>query len=278
MNFLPDLASLPAPAVVESLDFETILQTLLADFASRYPDYTALLESDPAIKLLEVAAYREVLLRQRINQAARANLIAFATGTDLDHLAAFYGLPRQTDEQDARLRQRAQLRIASLAAHGTAEHYRLLALTASAHVLDVALRTLAPGRIELVLLVDLPEHASDALATVADALQADSAVTLGVEIGVRLANWRPVTIRAQLYRLPDAPLHTVDRVAQTLPGALAAQARIGRDLPRSWLMAQLHQHGIAHVDLLEPATDLVIADDEILAPGHITLIDAGVRR
>ena len=90
-----DLASLPTPAVIEPLAFETVFTELQAEFQSRYPDYSALLASDPAVKLLEVAAYREVLLRNRINAAAKASLLAFATGSDLDHLAAFYPCQRQ---------------------------------------------------------------------------------------------------------------------------------------------------------------------------------------
>lgn len=88
MTTLNDLASLPTPAVIEPLSFEDDLLGTADRIQSRYPDYSALLASDPAIKLLEVAAYREVLLRNRINAAAKASLLAFATGSDLDHLAA----------------------------------------------------------------------------------------------------------------------------------------------------------------------------------------------
>ena len=60
MSTLSDLASLPTPAVIETLSFETIFAELQTEFQARYPDYSALLASDPAVKLLEVAAYREV--------------------------------------------------------------------------------------------------------------------------------------------------------------------------------------------------------------------------
>ena len=89
-----DLSRLPAPTVVEAIDYETVLAALKADLVARWPDYTADLESDPAIKLLEVAAYREVLLRQRVNDAARAVLVATAIGSDLDHLGALLNVAR----------------------------------------------------------------------------------------------------------------------------------------------------------------------------------------
>jgi len=98
MNFTPslapELAGLPTPQVLETLRFEHIFDALLRDFRLRCPQYSALLASDPAIKLIEVAAYRELLLRARINEAARANLLAFAVGHDLEHLGAFYGVTR----------------------------------------------------------------------------------------------------------------------------------------------------------------------------------------
>lgn len=90
-----DLSKLPAPKIVEELSFEEILAAMRADFEGRCPGWTAAaLESDPANKILEVAAYRELLLRQRINEAARACMLAFASGSDLDHLSAFYAVSR----------------------------------------------------------------------------------------------------------------------------------------------------------------------------------------
>ncbi len=41
------------------------------------------LESEPATKLLQENAYRELLLRQRINEAAQAVMVAYAMGGDL---------------------------------------------------------------------------------------------------------------------------------------------------------------------------------------------------
>ena len=106
-----ELSTLPAPCIVEELSSDRIFASIWKDFIASYPDFSALLESDPAVKLIEVAAYREMLLRNRINIAARGQLLAYAAGTDLDHLAAFYGVERLAGEGDERLRLRIQLRI-----------------------------------------------------------------------------------------------------------------------------------------------------------------------
>lgn len=91
MKHLIDLSKLPAPQLIEELDYEAILNEMRKKLRELLPEWTGYeLESDPANKVLEVAAYREMLLRQRVNEAARGVLIAFAQGSDLDQLAAFY--------------------------------------------------------------------------------------------------------------------------------------------------------------------------------------------
>jgi phage-related baseplate assembly protein len=64
-----DLSSLPAPGVIEELDFEVILRAMRDDLVARFPPIAPVidLQSEPARKLLEVCAYRELLLRQRVN-------------------------------------------------------------------------------------------------------------------------------------------------------------------------------------------------------------------
>lgn len=97
-----DLSQLPAPSVVEPLDYEQILGAMLADLKTRDPSFTALVESDPAYKILEVAAYRELLIRQRVNDAGRSVMLAYAHGSDLDHLGALMGVVRLEDDGEER--------------------------------------------------------------------------------------------------------------------------------------------------------------------------------
>ncbi|EPM8673862.1 baseplate assembly protein, partial [Escherichia coli] len=82
-----DLNQLPAPDVVEELDFESILAERKATLISLYPEdqqeavaRTLTMESEPLVKLLEENAYRELIWRQRVNEAARAVMLACAAG------------------------------------------------------------------------------------------------------------------------------------------------------------------------------------------------------
>ena len=280
MTTLNDLASLPAPVVIESLSFETIFEELQTEFQSRSPDYSALLASDPAIKLLEVAAYREVLLRNRINEAAKASLLAFATGSDLDHLAAFYGVTRLTDETDEALRLRTRQRIIGFANAGGAAHYRYWALSASPEVADVEVDSPEPGRVRISVLAKGEEQ------TVSNAvLDAVRAVVLRDDIRVLTdtvevvpAELMPVAVYARLWLYPDAPLETLAAIQAVFASTLAACAGLGWDLTRSWIVGQLQRAGVHKVELLSPTTDIRVAANQAVSLLSLNLDFAGRER
>jgi len=277
MTTLNDLASLPAPAVIEPLSFETIFSELQTEFQSRYPDYSALSASDPAMKLLEVAAYREVLLRNRINTAAKASLLAFATGSDLDHLAAFYGVTRLMDETDEGLRLRTRQRIIGFANAGGAAHYRYWALSASPEVADVEVDSPAPGRVRISVLAKgeadtVPDAVLDAVRAV---VLRDDIRVLTDTVEVVAAELMPVTVHARLWLYPDAPLETLAAIQAVFTSTLAAYAGLGWDLTRSWIVGQLQRAGVHKVELLSPTTDIRVAANQAVRLASLNLEFAG---
>ena len=281
MNFTPslapELAGLPTPQVLETLRFETVFDALLRDFQVRYPQYSALLASDPAIKLIEVAAYRELLLRSRINEAARANLLAFAVGNDLEHLGAFYGVSRLPQEQDEPLRRRIRARIMGFANAGGAAHYRYWALSASPEVADVAVDSPGPGRVRISV---LPTGHSDTvpeslLETVRATVLRDDVQVLTDTVEVVPVSLVPVTVSAQIWLYPDTPLAVFEGLAPRLTRELAQAAVLGWDLTQSWLIGQLQQPGVHKVALSEPATDIRIHSTQAVRLTDVQLTFAG---
>ena len=277
MTTLSDLASLPTPAAIEALSFETIFSELQTEFQSRYPDYSALLASDPAIKLLEVAAYREVLLRNRINAAAKASLLAFATGSDLDHLAAFYGVTRLTDETDEALRLRTRQRIIGFANAGGAAHYRYWALSASPDVADVEVDSPEPGRVRISVLAKGEEQtvSNAVLNAVRAVVLRDDIRVLTDTVEVVAAELMPVTVHARLWLYPDAPLETLAAIQAVFASTLAAFAGLGWDLTRSWIVGQLQRAGVHKVELLSPTTDIRVAANQAVRLASLNLEFAG---
>jgi phage-related baseplate assembly protein len=149
-----DFSSIPAPIIIEELDYEAILEEMIADLRARDPSYTEILESDPGVKILEVAAARELTLRQRVNDALRATLLRFAIGADMDNLAAFYGVTRLLNEEDEALRLRTIERIMGSSTAGGAAWYRYQALSADDRVKDAAVSSPEPGEVLVSILSD----------------------------------------------------------------------------------------------------------------------------
>ncbi|MCG7548454.1 baseplate J/gp47 family protein [Pseudoalteromonas sp. Of7M-16] len=147
-----DLSRLPAPNLIEPLSFDKIRAEILDDFQTRFPDAELSLVSDPVVKLIESFAYRELLLRQRINDSASAVLLAHATSSELDYLGNRFGVerallvPADNDqvppreavyEQDERYRERIALALEGFSTAGPAGAYAFHALKGSQHVKDV---------------------------------------------------------------------------------------------------------------------------------------------
>jgi len=135
-----DLSRLPLPQAVRTLDYEALLARrrvrLKAAFDLASIPYDAeRLDSDPAMQLQQVDAYRELLAYAQINSAVRATMAAFAKGADLEHIAIRYGIVRMEGEDDDRLRWRVMLAPETWGV-GKLAGYLQGALTANALVRD----------------------------------------------------------------------------------------------------------------------------------------------
>src|SRR5690625_1620143 len=112
-----DLSLLPPPRIIDELTYEQILSERKAALLSITPDEeraelaeTLAMESEPLTRLLQESAYRELMLRQSINDAARRIMLAYAGGAALDHLGVnFRDAERLPEEADSAYRRRIQL-------------------------------------------------------------------------------------------------------------------------------------------------------------------------
>lgn len=147
-----DLSLLAPPDVVKQISFEEILKLRLEQFYQEMrqdqPDFPDLLESDPAMKLAQVFAYGEMLIRQDANEQALAVLLAFAKDNDLDHKAAERNLQRriispatentpEIKESNESLRKRVQLAPEGQTTAGSEGSYIFHGLNADPRVKDI---------------------------------------------------------------------------------------------------------------------------------------------
>ncbi|HAY0634731.1 TPA: baseplate assembly protein [Serratia marcescens] len=279
-----DLSQLPSPQIIEPLDFETILVDVKAVMIAAFPaDQQASvaaalsLESEPLSVIAQAMAYRELLLRRRINEGAAACMLSHAEGTDLDNLAANLDTERltitpETDtsdavmESDEALRLRAQSAFEGMSVAGPSAAYEYFARSASGKVADARATSPAPAEVVIAILsTDGDGTASpELLAAVTAAVNDEEVRPLGDRVTVRSADIVDYSIDAELFLYPGPESEPIINAAMaSLRGFWADNdKKIGRDVARSAISASLHVQGVQRVVLRSPSTDLQISDTQ----------------
>ena len=272
-----DLSGLPAPDVIPQPSFETRLAAKLASAIAQYPAFVDLVESDPAMKLLQADSYDEMILAQAFADAARGLLLAYATGPRLDHLAALYAVERLEGETDTALRQRVQLAPHSFSVAGPELAYVYWARSADPDVADATAVSPTPGQVVVTVLSASGDGvpASGVLDAVTELLTGPVR-PLTDEVIVQPASLVPFAIEAQLtvFAGPDQTLLLQTALA-SLSAHLAAARKLGRDVTRSALIAALHVANVQKVELLLPVADIVIDPSEIASVTATNVTIAG---
>ena len=271
-----DLSAMTPPDIIETLDYEAIVTDMRDDLVARFPAIVGVidLESEPARKLIEAFAYRELLLRARINDSARAVLLASSYGSNLDHLGALFATARQPDETDDRFRRRIQLAPEAFSVAGPKGAYQYHALTVAPWARDVSAVMTAPGTVRVTMLkagVD-PVPSPTELQSVLIALRDDAVRPLTDVVQVLGSQVVPVTIDARLtlYPGPDGTL-VQSRATAALSEWLERNRMLGMNLRRSAIFARLHQEGVHSVELVAPAEDVVLDENEVYAITALTV-------
>lgn len=276
-----DLTQLPAPSVVEVLDFEAILATRKAHLVSLLPEaeraaVTALLEleSEPATKLLEENAYQETILRNRVNEAGKAVMLAFALDGDLDQLGANVNVARLTitpanpnalppvaavmEDNDA-YRLRIQEAPDGLSVAGPKASYEFHARSSDGRVKDASATSPAPAHVTVTVLAnnDTGIAGADLLAIVARALNAEDVRPLGDRLSVQAAQVIDYQIEATLYIGvgPEVPI-LLDAARANAVRVSQPRRPLGHSIYRSACSAAVHVEGVRKVVLTSPAADI----------------------
>ncbi|RRZ95826.1 baseplate assembly protein [Erwinia sp. 198] len=278
-----DLSQLPAPDVVGVLDYETLLNERKATLVSLYPAEqqdavarTLALESEPVVKLLQENAYREVILRQRVNEAAKAVMVAYALADDLDQLGANNGVTRLTltaaddtatpptaavMESDDDFRVRIAAAFEGLSVAGPSGAYEYHARSADGRVADASAISPSPACVTVTVLSreGNGEAAADLLAVVDAALNDEDVRPVADRVTVQSAAIVDYAVEAVLYLYPGPEAEPIRAAAEAkLAAFVSAQARLGRDIRKSALYAALHVEGVQRVELTQPAADVVL--------------------
>ncbi|MDX5526490.1 MAG: baseplate J/gp47 family protein [Wolbachia endosymbiont of Andrena nigroaenea] len=246
--------------IIEKLSYEEIFSRMKEELVRKDESFTALVESDPAIKILEVAAWRELLLRERINEAVKSNLLKFATGEDLDNLAEFYGVERQKEDDDERLRKRIKAKIIGWSTGGSKEYYRYHALSADSRVKDALVESPIPGKVQIsILSTQLSTLPGELLEIVKKQVTRDDIRVLTDTVTVIGCNITEIDIHS---RMSISPVISEEEIKKQFIKKFEGSKRLGWSVTRSWIIANLFVEGVENVELIEPKEDVVVLGNE----------------
>lgn len=275
-TFTPiDLSRLPAPVVVEQIDYESILAERKAHAISLWPlakqaevAATLELESEPLTKLIQENAYRETIWRQRVNEAALAVLLPFAKGNDLEQIGARFNVGRlivvpanpnavppvaAVMEEDDSLRERIQMSLEGLSTAGPRNAYIFHARSADGRVADATAISPSPAVVVVTVQSALGNGtaAADLLAVVNAYLSEEDRRPVADRLTVQSATVLPYTVTAVLYLTSTGPEAEVIRAAAEarLVALVNLRRRLGQEVNRSALDAALHIEGVKRVEL-----------------------------
>lgn len=270
-----DLSQLPAPQIVEQVDFEKILAERKAHMISLWPPEEQAqiatrveIESEPLSKLLQENAYRETVWRQRVNEASLANLLATARGTDLEQLAANFNVKRlviqegkanavppvpKLMEGDDSLRERAQMAWEGLSTAGPRNSYIFHARAADGRVGDATAESPSPA-VAVVTVQSLlgdGTAAPELLAIVNAYLSDEDRRPVADRLIVQGAEILKYPVKAKLYLLSSGPESEPVMAAaeQRLLAYVHQRRRLGMEVSESALHAALHVEGVRKVEL-----------------------------
>lgn len=297
-----DLSKLPFPRVIEPLSFDQLVQerkdALIAAVEAEDPDAAAVLRvtlqlpSEPLVKMIQIEAARELLVRQRVNDAAKVRFLAYATGADLDHAVLDMGMglqrlvlvpatPTQVAvmEGDEALRRRALLAPEGYSVAGPEGAYVFHALSASGDVLDASATMPSPGQVLVTVLSRAPGGvpSPQLLALVEARVSAETTRPLTDHVLVAAAEIVTFAVEAQVHTFagPDADV-VLQQARSRLDLYLADSFRLGRDVTRSGVIAALSAEGVQDVELLSPSTNITVSRTQAALCLGVDVVHAGL--
>ncbi|GDH25426.1 phage baseplate assembly protein [Escherichia coli] len=232
------------------------------------------------MKLLQENAYREVIWRQRVNESARAVMLAYAAGHDLDNLGANYNVERlvitpadettlpptpAVMESDTDYRLRIQQAFEGMSVAGSTGAYQFHGRSADGRVADISVISPEPACVTVSVLSRENNGAAsgELLAVVRNALNDEDVRPVADRVTVQSAVIVDYAIDAALYLYPGPESEPVLSAAKAkLQTYINAQHRLGRDIRKSAIYAALHVEGVQRVELVAPVADIVLNETQ----------------
>ena len=262
-----DISQLPAPDFLAQIDYETevadLSNGLIAMFEGEAQEQlieTLNRDSEPLTKLIQLVAYRAMMKRQEFNDRCRSLLLAYASGSALDHIGVtYYSTVRLADEADPAYLERLLLAPDRHSTAGAERSYKYHARSASSDVRDVTAENAGAGGVRVTVLSTQGDGtaSSELLALVDSALTPEAVRPLTDSVLVESASIRLYQIHAIVTPAsgPD-PTLVIQQSIERATAYAARRHRIGLSVVRDAVLSALWTDQVENVVLLEPLADL----------------------
>ena len=251
------LRNLDPPKAVEELSFESIRTEMLGSMLDTLPGWSQN-SDDPLYKAIENFAYRELLIRQRVNHLLRQTYLAFSDGSNLRHLASIMGVETEDTDTNEEIRERVQTSVRGLAV-GTRASIEADCLAAGVGVDDVEIVVASNGQDITVY----PAKEQDALEA------ADQAILLAyisnptrihvgdtATVGVVTTSAYTIVAVVNYVAADTGPVELEERVRESVYAHINFIAKVGDPVYVSGLVSSLDVEGVVNVVVSTPSSDI----------------------
>lgn len=252
-----DISKLAEPNFIDR-DADVITAQLVAKYEelSGKPLYPA--QADRL--MIDVIAYREMLIRTEINEAAKQNLIAFADGVMLDYLGDFFGVVRLDNETDEQLRRRVRLAPESYATTGSRQAYRFHTFSTDASIIDCDAVRGDNGNIYIYILTPDGTASPELIQAVLDNTSDEKKRPLSDRVHVITGEALNMTLAIRVYPLATANPQAVRARAMQKAQDFADKRRVklGQDIVPSQIIDALSDDETWQVEVITPTAPIIV--------------------
>lgn len=195
--------------------------------------------------------------------------LAFVTGAS-NTTQSIGGADAETDDE---LRNRITLAPAQFSVAGPRDAYKFFAKSASPAIIDVAVSIISPGTVGVYPLVEGGTTPAEILSLVEAALDPETVVPVTDTVVVEaptVVNYN-IEVDVEIYEGGDSA--AIQAEIETALATYAAEkaAAMGQDIVKSQITGRANVAGVYSVTVTSPASDTVIAFNEVAIVGTVTV-------
>ena len=275
------------PSLSELLFAQKDPRTVTDEILSLYEQTSGrtLGRADPVRLFIDAVILAVVQQRNIIDYAAKMNLLAYASGSYLDHIGALLGVTRLSDEDDEAFRERIKLAPESFSSAGPKNAYAYFAKSADPAIIDVAVvgpPDTSPGYVDVYpLMTGGTFPSSEVIARVYKACNADDIRPDTDFLTVK----SPVAVNYTLdvtFWIDEADSATANLIEAACRKActewvLWQRLKLGRDINPSELTHRLVDAGAKRAEIRLPSFT-VLKDWQVAVCTGMNIVYGGLER